>query len=71
MYYIGEVLKNDLNRKGNPIIELWDDACYCSEDTAKKRLEKINKETNEKYPNLQIINDKKDDVYTAYPWLKD
>jgi len=71
MYYIGEVLKNDLNRKENPIVELWDDTSYISEIIAKRRLEKINEETNNKYPNLQIINDKKHDVYTTYPWLKD
>jgi hypothetical protein len=69
-YYIGNVLKGDLNRKGYPIIELWDDSYYASEIDAKKRLIEITRETDNKHPNLQVINDKKHDVYTIYPWLK-
>jgi len=69
MYYIGEVLLGDLNWKGNPIVELWNSKCYCYESDAKKALERIKKETNRS--TLQIVNDKKHDVYTCYPWLKD
>lgn len=41
MYYIGEVLYGDLNINGNPIVELWDDACYCYKIDAEKRLKKL------------------------------
>jgi|GEM_PF-4269590 len=69
MYYIGEVLFEDLNWKGKPMVELWNDTCYSSEVDAKKALERIKEETNRL--TLQIVNDKKYDVYTCYPWLKE
>ena len=65
MYYIGEVLLNDLDINGKPLIEPWDGVGY-SLFEAKKELASISKKHN--ITSLEIINDKEYDVAFSQGW---
>lgn len=65
MYYIGEILHNDLDINGKPIIGLWDGAGY-SLSEAKKELVKISKKHHIVF--LEIISDKEYDIVSSQGW---
>jgi len=67
MYYIGEILHGDLNIYGQPIIELWDGVRYTKKE-AKVKIDEINKENDNKYLHLEIIDEDKSDIDSQYGW---
>jgi hypothetical protein len=65
MYYVGEILHEDLDIHGRPIIELWNDMTY-SLKQAKEKIKEIENMCGK--TDLEIINDKEYDVVASQGW---
>ena len=65
MYYIGEILLENLDIHGRPIIELWNDMTYSLKE-AKEKIKEIKKEYVR--TGLEIISDKEYNVAASQGW---
>jgi len=66
MYYIGEILREDLDIHGRPIIELWTVEAYSTKAKARKEIEKIEQECIRQ--NLEVIDEREHCVYGSKGW---
>ena len=68
MYYVGEISEKDFSINGGQLIELWDGVPYTHPIQAKRKIDQINKKSNDQWLHLQIIDDKKYDVFRSQGW---